>query len=107
MQNKQIQAACDFINANVRGLHGFNETVDLQKHVGPDIGPDNVVKAEERQGEVVLLVDRGIKGVPRYKLNADDVQQHADQQKATVKVVSSKTESKPKAKRVTPSKEDK
>lgn len=81
MDKKQTQAACDYINAHVRELHGYDDKVKLVDHTGGDIGPDNVLKAEIRNNTIVVLVDRGIKGTPKYALDPKAVGLFADEQK--------------------------
>lgn len=71
MDSKQVKACVDYINKNAAALHG----VDAKKpDIGPDITPENVVSARVEDGNGILIVNRGIKGTPKYILSLDEVQ---------------------------------
>ena len=61
--DRLLQAACDYINENAAELHG-TEKLDL----GGDITSDNVMTSEVSDSHIVLVVDRGIKGAPKYTI---------------------------------------
>ncbi len=62
-----LEAACAYINAHAAELHGAGKP-----DIGPDVGPVNVVASAIRGEYLVLVVDRGIKGSPKYKLFIND-----------------------------------
>lgn len=71
MDEKQIKACVDYINKNAARLHG----VEPEKlNIGPDVKPEAVVSSHLQGAEAVLVIDRGIKGTPKYILNLDEVQ---------------------------------
>ncbi len=62
-----LEAACAYINAHVAELHGIGKP-----DVGSDVGPANVVSSAIRGEYLVSIVDRGIKGSPKYKILIND-----------------------------------
>lgn len=71
MNDKQLKACIDYINANVATLHGVLPGLE-------DVGPDatvEMVEASSIQGSnAVLLVNRGIKGTCKYILDLKAIQ---------------------------------
>ncbi len=66
MDNKTLQYACDYVNENAPELHGIKASKDLD--VGPPIGPRDIVSSAIRDGSIVLIINRGIKGSPKYTI---------------------------------------
>jgi len=71
MDKKQLQTCVDYINKHAAKLHG----VEANKlDIGDKISADNVVEAGLRDDVAVLVVDRGIKGTPKYVLDLSEVE---------------------------------
>ena len=74
MDDKQLKACVDYINKHAAALHGVPAG---KLDVGPEITVENVVSSRIQGREAVLIVDRGIKGTPKYTLNLDEVEKGA------------------------------
>ncbi len=72
MNEKQIKAAVDYINANAAALHGVEPGEKLD--IGGDITAKNVTEANISGINAVLLVDRGIKGLSKYVIALADIE---------------------------------
>lgn len=84
MTKVQVQAVVDYINGNAAKLHGVDKKA---LDVGGDITAENIVSGPREDGlNVVLVVDRGGKGSPKYVIPAADVEAWAEQQKLSTKV---------------------
>lgn len=84
MNQKQTQAIVDYINANVAKLHDVDKKV---LDVGKDITVDDIAKGPKEDGsDVILVVNRGIKGSPKYVIPMADVEAWAEQQKLSTRV---------------------
>jgi hypothetical protein len=70
MDDKQLKACVDYINANAAALHGV-PAKDLD--IGPDIKVENVVHATLQAETATLIVSRGVKGTPKYILDLEEV----------------------------------
>jgi hypothetical protein len=71
MDKKQLQACVDYINKYAAQLHGVPQKV---LDVGEKITVDNVVESAVHDGTAYLVVDRGIKGTPKYVLDLKEVE---------------------------------
>ena len=80
MNDKQKQACVDYINEHAAELHGV-EPKDL--NIGDKITVDDVLAAVVRGLELVLIINRGIKGTPKYILDPDEVQAQAPPKKSS------------------------
>jgi hypothetical protein len=65
MDDDLKQKCIDYINANAASLHGV-EPKNLD--IGPDVTVDNIVDASIRGDEAMVIVDRGVKGTPKYTI---------------------------------------
>lgn len=65
MDDDLKQKCIDYINANAASLHGV-EPAKLD--IGPDVTVDNIVDASIRGDEAMVIVDRGVKGTPKYTI---------------------------------------
>lgn len=71
MKDKELQACLDYINKHAAALHGV---VSGKLDIGPEITRENVISANVVGREAVLVIDRGIKGTPKYILSLDEVE---------------------------------
>lgn len=71
MDKRQLQACIDYINKNVAALHGVpGGKVD----VGPDATIEMVKQASIQGSNAVIVLDRGIKGTPKYIIPVADLE---------------------------------
>jgi hypothetical protein len=72
---KQLSVVVDYINANVGELHGIEEKQVLEL-TGPKITVEDVVDEKHRIDgpDIVVLVDRGIKGTSKYVIPVQKVE---------------------------------
>ena len=84
VSGKRLQAVIDYINENAPKLHGVLAK-DLD--IGEKILTENVVKMLENAQEVIVLVDRGVKGLPKYTIPLTELGEAVS--KSTAKQVAS------------------
>lgn len=70
MNKAQVKACVDYINKFAAELHGVPAGA---LDVGPEIEVKNVISAQAYDDTGILVVDRGIKGVPKYVLSLTEV----------------------------------
>jgi len=82
-ENKILEAACAYINANARALHALDNKADVAAITGGDISADDIAAHHIGAEAVMLLIDRGIKGMPKYTLTLASLEAHRVSAKAT------------------------
>lgn len=63
MDDKTKKACIDYINTNAASLHGVEKKY---LDIGPDVKVEDIVSANVLGDEAHLVVDRGVKGAPKY-----------------------------------------
>lgn len=71
MDKKQLNACVDYINKYAARLHGVPEG---NKDIGDHVIVDDVASSALHGDTAVLVVNRGIKGTPKYVLGLAEVE---------------------------------
>ncbi len=80
MDKAQVKKCVDYINEHTAALHGVPAE---RLNIGPEAKVEDVVSAQVRDGAGILVIDRGIKGTPKYILDLKEVQKGESPKKSS------------------------
>lgn len=69
-----LEAAINYVNENVSALHKSGEEPPKKENLGGDVTVEDVMGHAIRDGEIHLVVNRGILGAPKYRIALDKLE---------------------------------